>query len=113
MVRRAFFHSWRLGGSHGFAALFGQDDSALKRERLVRRLWHISPQPRARAVSSSHVLAEANLALLRISLMTGIVASWIGSIIDAQSGVGVAVPGARSSGDSKALPYDCPVARTG
>jgi hypothetical protein len=45
--------------------------------------------------------------------MTGIVASWIGSIIDAQSGVGVAVPGARSSGDSKALPYDCPVARTG
>ena len=59
-----FLHSRRLGGSHGFAALFGQDDSALKRERLVRRLWHISPQPRARAVSLSHVLAEANLASL-------------------------------------------------
>jgi hypothetical protein len=46
------------------------------KERLVRRLWHISPQPRARAVSSSRVLAEANLALLRLSLMTGSVASW-------------------------------------
>jgi hypothetical protein len=91
-----FLHSRRLGGSHGFAALFGQDDSALKRERLVRRLWHISPQPRARAVSLSHVLAEANLASLL--LLVGSAA-----LLTSKSGVCVAVLGESSSRDSKAF----------
>jgi hypothetical protein len=35
-----------LGRSHGFATLSWHGDSALEREHLEERLWHISPQPR-------------------------------------------------------------------
>ena len=40
----------RAARSHGFAVLSRHSDSALERARLERRLWRISPQPRARAV---------------------------------------------------------------
>lgn len=57
-----------------------------KKERVVRRLWHISPQPRARAVSSSRLLAEVTAS---VGFDVRLVASSAGGIIDNRCGVGV------------------------